>query len=236
MNKKINILISDQVSKRYEDLSYCFVLSKSYPYKEEAEKAGHSVRLMVELNRVHRNEMNLKGHSFNDAYEVYYKSMGLKTKSVSTPIKQALRVMKSGRYNGFSPIVDFAMRIEYQTLISFQVFDFSKISGDIQIEIADGSELFENSHGEIKHCKRNEIVLKDDAGVINSSYYGNKKGKFLSLDSEFALTKIMKVPGVPYEQFKKAMIDFCDQTESLSSIVIDANQKHGVIYLNNTAS
>lgn len=205
----MHITLHKEVSEKYPDLRVEFIeVHNIQDYTSDEERKEAEQEIVEAVLSTFPSKETLEAHPFKNLYQTFYQSMGLKVKKVSTPIKQALRIFTNKSYRSLYKILDTCMKIEYTTLISFQLYDIDKISGELEYRLADGTETLTTFHNEEKTCKPGELILTDSEGVLHSVYYGNNKNKSIDSNTKNCVIRIMGVPGTPEEDFQKAVTAF----------------------------
>lgn len=224
----MDIVITEEVVARFPEMSAGFFLvdlskiAHITPLERESS-------LMRDLKAAFTSEEALGNHYLSRLYDEFYRSMGLKVRKVSTPVKQAARVLAAKSYRPVSPIIDLCMGVEYSTLVSFQAYDASKIVGSVSYAIAEGHEPLTTFQGEDKICKAGELVLEDEQGVIHSSYYGNARRCALDSYSQTALVRLLGIPGAEKADLEAAEIKLVASVQPLASCRVSANQRFCVL-------
>ncbi len=205
----INFEIKNEVFDMYPDFEVAFLIitdsSGEYGISERREVEE---KIITSLNKSFKHQDILIKHPYNDLYKEFYRKMGFnskKLKKITTPIRQALRVFKAGRYNPINRVIDYCMLVEYTTLISFQVYDLEKIFSPIRYIFANGLETLIPFSGDMRTCKKGELILVDQTGVLHSAYYGNNKEKSVNDETNRYLVRIMFVPGIDKNRYNNAI-------------------------------
>jgi DNA/RNA-binding domain of Phe-tRNA-synthetase-like protein len=204
MDFELTPTLSRDVEDRYPEFGAAFlaVAAKPYSHQHEADEAADA--LVTRVLRAHPSPEGLRGSPADECYRDFYRSMGLKAAQVSTPVKQAMRVLKTG-YRSISRIVDVAMEIEYATLVSFQVYDADVVGPNLTYTLACGTESIATTRGEMKTCKPGELILAAGDRVVHSVYYGNDPKYMATTQTTIALVRVMKVPGMDEAIFRSAV-------------------------------
>lgn len=207
------------------------VPARRYPDRSEAGKAEQQV--VAELLAAFASEDELRSSPADGLYRDFYRSMGLKAAQVSTPVKQALRVLRNGEYRARGPVVDNAMAIEYSTLVSFQVYSASRLGERLTFALARGDEPITTMRGEAKTCKPGELLLLggDGGEVAHSCYYGNDPAFLLSERDELAIVRVMGVPGFDDGAFARAVEEAERRMSPVDAITLDESARRGGLSL-----
>ena len=219
----LQVKINENAQTKYPALKIAFVFLSSVPkYQSDKEKEDAQDKIVHETITKFKDTKTVRGHYLNEQYKAFYRSMGLKPKKVSTPIKQVERVLKTNSYRSIFKTIDMCMLIEYTTLVSFQVYDPDKITGNLVIKIATGEEEITDFHKQVKQCKKGELLLVDDDSTLHSVYYGNNVNKSIDNDSTRHLVRIMGIPGISENDFNMALELFLAADKHSSSIVLSS--------------
>ena len=220
----LRISFNDEVSTLFPDLNVAFFLISLPEYDSENRRKLAELEIINKVQKKFNNIENLNNHYLKEKYKNFYKAMGLKPKKVSTPIKQAERVLKTGKYKSVFKAIDLCMLVEYTTLVSFQVYDVDKIKGELEFRLADGNEHIIDLHAQEKTCKKGELILVDNEAVLHSVYYGNNCDKSIDVNTNKYLVRLMGIPGIVHEEFQAAIDQFKDMTEPKNSVVISSDK------------
>ena len=166
----MNITLNPEVLQKYPTLLFGFAILNSDGYKSENEKNEAEERIVSKVLDTFSDVNEIENHYLNDLYKSFYKSMGLKPKKVSTPIKQAKRIIQNRAYRSIHKLIDICMEVEYTYLVSFQVYDVDKINGSLEYQLSKGTEIIKNFHNEDKICKKDELILVDNESPAHSVY------------------------------------------------------------------
>lgn len=203
MTDMLNLTFSTQVAKKFPDLQIALLEARDLSdYKSETDKANAEQEIMSMIHSQYPSAESAKNHYLNEHYKTFYREMGLRPKLVSTPIKQVVRRIKTDSYNSVHKVITECMKIEYSTMISFQVYDLDSIVGDLSYRLATGTEETISIGRGPKLCKQGELILVDEEAVLHSVYYGNNERKSVTKDTNNFLIRIMGIPGVRQEDFE----------------------------------
>jgi DNA/RNA-binding domain of Phe-tRNA-synthetase-like protein len=226
------IVLDDAVLTQYPGLRLTLlaVPASTYSDPSEADEAGQLV--VAELLAAFATEDELRSSPVDETYRVFYRSMGLKAAQVSTPPKQALRVLRKAEYRPRGPVVDAAMAIEYSTLVSFQVYSASQLGPRLVFSLASGEEPITTMRGEGKSCKAGELLLLGDAGAVaHSCYYGNDPAFLLTERDELAIVRVMGVPGLDDGAFVRAVEEAERRMSPIDVTTLDESNRRGGLSL-----
>jgi len=219
-----SISLDLDVSTQFRDLKFAFFVCETpETYTTPEEQADAQLDIVQAVKTYFQTREKLAEHPYSVAYSQFYRAMGLKPKTVSTPVQQTLRVFDTNKYKSYYKIIDIAMKIEYMTLVSFQVYDLEKIQGDMVYRFASSQDTITTFSGEEKLCKNKELVLSDDISILHSVYYGNNKYKSIDSNTKINLVRMMCVPGFPSNEFEHAKHLFSNAIPYLKAVSLDVD-------------
>lgn len=202
----MKITINPEVLCEYPDFTVAFArVDNVGDYASPEERLEAQATIVRAVNRRFPSPDTIESHYLAHLYSDFYKSMGLNPKKVSTPAKQALRVVTNQNYRSIYKAIDLCMSVEYTTLVSFQIYDWDKIKGDLSYRFSEGSETLVDFHNEKKTTKVGELVLADNKALLHSVYYGNNAERSVDAGTQRFLIRVMGIPGMRHEDFDVAL-------------------------------
>ncbi len=226
------IVLDDAVLEQHPGLRLALLAVPSGGYSDPSEAGRAEQQVVAELLAAFASEDELRSSREDGLYRDFYRSMGLKAAQVSTPVKQALRVLRNSEYRARGPVVDIAMAIEYSTLVSFQVYSASRLGGHLAFTLARGEEPITTMRGEEKTCKPGELLLLAGAGeVAHSCYYGNDPAFLLTEQDALAIVRVMGVPGLGEGVFERAVEEAERRMSPIDVTTLDESTRHGGLSL-----
>ncbi len=116
-------------------------------------------------------------------YNTYFK-MWKKT----YPIEYQINTVKSGgKFPQVSVVVDCMFIAELKNRILTSGHDLDEIKGDLTFDISRGGEQYLKLNGQKQELKRNDVILKDNEGILASILYGPARRTSISLKTKNAL-------------------------------------------------
>lgn len=173
-------------------------------------------RILTRLKESHPTEDALRQHPLWDGYRAFYSGMNVKPSSVSTPLKQAARILRRDSYRPINPVVDVCMEIEYSTLCSFQVYDNERVGMNVTYGPATGRETVDGK-GRIRE---GELLLSDEHGVIHSPTLGNSIARLVRDDSDTALIRVLKIPAMDCKAFDQAVAEAAERLDAVRTVML----------------
>jgi DNA/RNA-binding domain of Phe-tRNA-synthetase-like protein len=228
--KNIKINVNPEVFQLFPELKIGFVLVKDFvEYSSESERDVAENYLLNFVKNRYENEKILESHYLNTYYQDFFRKIGIKPSDASTPIKQVKRILKKGEYKSRFKIIDTYLSVEYASLISFQVYDYSLIDESINYFLGTGEEKILTFSGDIKTCKPGELLMSDINSIINSSYYGNNKNYAVGNTTTSFLLRILGIPGLQSPQFDAAIRSAENFSSNTVSIIVEKDNPEQIL-------
>lgn len=110
------------------------------------------------------------------AWRRSFSKMGLKPTQYRCASEALLRRFRQeGSLPRLHPLVDLCNAISIAFAIPIAVFDLSRISGDLEVRHADGSESYLTFSGETEHPEPREVIFADAAGQAHARRWTNRQ-------------------------------------------------------------
>ncbi|NLS19531.1 hypothetical protein HGP16_23630 [Rhizobium sp. P40RR-XXII] len=110
------------------------------------------------------------------AWRRTFSKMGLKPTQYRCASEALLRRFRQeGSLPRLHPLVDLCNAISIAFAIPVAVFDLAKISGDLEVRHADGSESYLTFSGETEHPEPREVIFADKAGQAHARRWTNRQ-------------------------------------------------------------
>lgn len=111
-----------------------------------------------------------------DAWRRAFAAMGVRPTQYRCAAESLLRrLRRDGSLPRIHPLVDLCNHLSVSTGIPVGVFDVTRISGDLVVRRADGTERYETFSGGTEHPAPGEVVFADDAGQAHSRRWTNRQ-------------------------------------------------------------
>lgn len=110
------------------------------------------------------------------AWRRAFSKMGLKPTQYRCASEALLRRFRQeGSLPRVHPLVDLCNAISIAFAIPVAVFDLAKISGNLQVRHASGSETYLTFSGEMEHPEVREVIFADSAGQAHARRWTNRQ-------------------------------------------------------------
>ena len=105
-----------------------------------------------------------------------FAKMGLKPTQYRCASEALLRRFRKDRtLPSIHPFVDLCNSISIAFAIPIAVFDLDRISGDLEVRYADGSEIYETFSSEIEHPETGEVIFADRSARAHARRWTNRQ-------------------------------------------------------------
>lgn len=141
------------------------------------------------------------------AYGAYFKRFK-KTYHVQLQIESV--AFKERPIPSVAALVEAMFAAELKNAVLTAGHDLDKISGQVRVEIADGSESYKMLNGQEQALKQGDMFMADDEGVISSVLYGPDRRTAIGPDTGRVLFTAYGVPGVERAALQKHLEDIRD--------------------------
>ncbi|GAA2602204.1 phenylalanine--tRNA ligase beta subunit-related protein [Dactylosporangium fulvum] len=110
------------------------------------------------------------------AWRKAFAAQGLKPTQYRCASESLLRrLRKEGELPRLHPLVDLCNAVSAAFAIPVAALDVARISGDLEVRYADGSEEYETFGGELEHPDAGEVVFADAANVAHARRWTNRQ-------------------------------------------------------------
>jgi DNA/RNA-binding domain of Phe-tRNA-synthetase-like protein len=155
-------------------------------------------------------------------YSIYYDKW-----DKTYPIHYQINSVKKGRgFPNVSVYVDCMFMAELKNRILTSGHDVDAIQGELVYDLADEGEMYVKLNGETQILVRNDIVLRDNEGVLASVLYGPAARTSIKDDTRSPLYFAWCPHGIPEESIERHLSTICGylglvygEVESEESIV-----------------
>jgi len=175
----LKIRVDPGLKAKYPDAVFGSMIVANVPNRERSE-------VLEELKRKVEGEIreiNLEDDDILQGYRAYFKRWG-KTYPVEFQIKT---IQKGGRFPQISVLVDSMFIAELKNRILTSGHDLDAIQGDLTFDVSKGGERYIMLNGREQELKRDDIILKDEDGVLASVLYGPARRTSITLDTRNVL-------------------------------------------------
>lgn len=113
------------------------------------------------------------------AWRRAFAKMGLKPTQYRCASEALLRRLRQGGgVPSVHPLVDLCNAMSMAFAVPIAVFDLAKVSGDLQVRPASGTEIYETFAGDIEHPEVGEIIFADDSQRAHARRWTNRQSGY----------------------------------------------------------
>jgi DNA/RNA-binding domain of Phe-tRNA-synthetase-like protein len=139
-----------------------------------------------------------------DRFETFFRTHGFKC-----PLpRQFARVQQEGALPAVTPFVDALLCAEMAHGLLMGVQDRTPIAGRLTYDLADGGEQYLGMRGTVT-CRDNEMVLRDDRGIVASYFQGPDKRSAIQSSTRDLVFYAFAAPGIDVGVLGDALADAC---------------------------
>ncbi|GAB3482518.1 B3/B4 domain-containing protein [Polaromonas eurypsychrophila] len=118
------------------------------------------------------------------AWRRVFAKMGLQPTKYRCASEALLRrLRKENALPRLHPLVDLCNAISAAFAIPIAVFDLSKVTGDMQVRHATGSESYHNSSGQLEHPEPQEVIYTDQGGNAHARRWTNRQSSLSAVSA-----------------------------------------------------
>jgi len=179
-------------------------------WKREAEKKIREVYVDVDED------------SMIQRYNAYFKRWGK-----TYPIEFQIKTVKGGsKFPQVSVLVDSMFVAELRNRILTSGHDLDAIQGDLTFDVSEEGERYLMLNGKEQELKENDVILRDEEGILGSILYGPAKRTSITLGTRNALYFAWCPYGMGDELIKVHLNDILSNLRTVSESVASGIQIH----------
>lgn len=179
------------------------------------QASGSVTDLWDDWTRLHtiwrgKSRKEVEQHSRVQAYRSFYTQMGLDPNrtppSVQVLVQRFLRADVLSKIPSIHPIVDAVNVAAVETMVPLGVFDASRVTGEITIDLSNGGEHFHPIGAEeaINLCP-GLVVLRDDEKVLSQFCHRDADAQKVTISTQSVWLLGCQVPGVSADDVTAAL-------------------------------
>ena len=172
---------TESLKEMYPDSIFGNLIIRGVPNRKRNE-------FLEERKRTLEREIKEKYAEVDKDNIIHYYNTYFKLWKKTYPIVYQIKTVKSGgKFPQVSVIVDCMFIAELKNRILTSGHDLVEIKGDLTFDISQGGEQYLKIDGRKQELKKNDIVLKDNEGILASILYGPARRTSISLKTKNAL-------------------------------------------------
>jgi len=195
---EVSLYITDRYRHRFPNLSFgigtiqaCTYFEKSEPFKLYKRELLRKMRRRANLIQI-EERINL--------YDQFFKDWGF-----SCPLPGHLKRTVEMGFPIVNLYIDTHIIAEICHGILMAIQDLDHFHGEWRLDLAHEGETFQGVSGRMIHCKEEEIVLRDETGIVCSLFQGPDFRTKVDPSSKNIVVYIFTGPGIQEEYIAKAL-------------------------------
>lgn len=198
MQKEVSLAITDAYRHRFHDLAFgigtiqdCTYFEKNESFKLFKRKLLRKMRRRAHLAQI-EERINLYDQFFNDwGYPCPLSGHFKRTIDMGFPIVNLY--------------IDTHIISEMYHGILMAIQDLSLFHGGWRLDLANEGETFQGVSGRMIVCKKEEIVLRDEAEIVCSLFQGPDFRTKIDASSKDIVVYVFTAPGIQEEHVEKGI-------------------------------
>lgn len=172
---------TESLKEIYPDSIFGNLIIRDVPNRKKNE-------FLEERKRTLEREIKEKYAEVDKDVIIHYYNTYFKLWKKTYPIEYQIKTVKSGgKFPQVSVIVDCMFIAELKNRILTSGHDLDEIKGDLTFDISQGGEQYLKIDGRKQELKKNDIVLKDNEGILASILYGPARRTSISQKTKNSL-------------------------------------------------
>ena len=172
---------TESLKEIYPDSIFGNLIIRDVPNRKRNE-------FLEERKRTLEREIKEKYAEVDKDVIIHYYNTYFKLWKKTYPIEYQIKTVKSGgKFPQVSVIVDCMFIAELKNRILTSGHDLDDIKGDLTFDVSQGGEQYLKIDGRKQELKKNDIVLKDNEGILASILYGPARRTSISQKTKNSL-------------------------------------------------
>ncbi|MFW9994539.1 MAG: phenylalanine--tRNA ligase beta subunit-related protein [Candidatus Odinarchaeota archaeon] len=177
----MQITVTTELEKAYPEIIFGSLIVKDVANKKKHENLEMLKREREKKIRESSGEVN-EGPIIQN-YSDYFKKWGK-----TYPIVYQLKSIKDGgKFPQVSVLVDSMFLAELKNRILTSGHDLDEIQGNLTFDVSTGGEKYLMLNGKEQVLKKNDVLLRDEEGILASILYGPSRRTAITRGTENAL-------------------------------------------------
>ncbi len=193
MQRDISLTITDAYRHRFPNLAFGIgtIQGCTYFEKSEAFKLYKRDLLRKMKRRVHLAQLEER----INLYDQFFKDWGY-----PCPLPGHFKKVINMGFPIVNLYIDTHIIAEMCHGILMAIQDLDRFQGEWRLDLAKEGETFEGVSGRMIRCKEEEIVLRDETGVVCSLFQGPDSRTKIDASSKNIVVYVFTAPGIQEEQ------------------------------------
>ncbi len=192
MGREVSLLITENYRRRFPDLNFgigtilgCTYFERNEPFKLYKRDLVRKVRRKANLTQI-QQRIGL--------YEQFFKEWGY-----PCPLPGHFKRMIDMGFPTVNLYIDTHLMAEMGFGILMAIQDLDRFDGEWRLDLATEGETFQGVSGNNIRCKEEEIVLRDEKGIVCSLFQGPDFKTRIDSSSKNIVVYVFTAPGIAEE-------------------------------------
>ena len=193
MQRDISLTLTDAYRHRFPDLAFGIGTIQGCTYFEKSEtfKLYKRELLRKMKRRVHLAQLEER----INLYDQFFKDWGY-----PCPLPGHFKKVIDMGFPIVNLYIDTHIIAEMCHGILMAIQDLDRFQGEWRLDLAKEGETFEGVSGRMIRCKEEEIVLRDETGIVCSLFQGPDSRTKIDASSKNIVVYVFTAPGIQEEQ------------------------------------
>ena len=198
MQREVSLTITDDYRRRFPDLSFGIGTIQNCTYFEKNESFKLYKR---ELLRKMKRRANLAQiQEWINLYDQFFKEWGY-----PCPLPGHFKRSIEMGFPIVNLFIDAHIIAEMCHGILMAIQDLDSFKGKWRLDLASEGDTFQGVSGKMIHCKKEEIVLRDEEGIVCSLFQGPDFRTRIEPSSKNIVVYVFTAPGIQEQQVENGL-------------------------------
>jgi DNA/RNA-binding domain of Phe-tRNA-synthetase-like protein len=193
MEREVRLAITDSYRLRFPTLVFGIGTIQDCTYFDKSESFKLYKREMLRKMRRKSNLIQIEERI--NLYDQFFKEWGY-----LCPLPNHFKRTIEMGFPIVNLYIDSHIIAEMCHGILMAIQDLDRFNGDWRLDLADDGETFQSVSGRMLSCRKGEIILRDDTGVVCSLFQGPDSRTKVDASSENITVYVFTAPGIQEEQ------------------------------------
>ena len=163
------------------------------------------------------------------AWRKAFSTMGLKPTKYRCASEALLRrFRKEAKLPRINPLIDLCNAASIAFAIPIAVFDQNKITGDLTVRQAVGSENYMSFRGEIEHPENDEIIFADDGGHAHARRWANRQSSHSAVSAQ--TTRALIIAEALHDDAEHDMVRLISELSEALKVVYKTDSTNAFLF------
>lgn len=198
MQMEISLTITDVYRQRFPDLAFGIGTIQGCAYFEKSESFKLYKRELLRKMRRRTNLAQIEGRI--NLYDQFFQEW-----EYSCPFPSHFKRVVEMGFPIVNLYIDTHIMAEMCHGILMAIQDLDCFHGEWRLDLANGGETFQGVSGRVIRCKEEEIVLRDETGIVCSLFQGPDFRTKIDASSKNIVVYVFTAPGIQEEQISDGL-------------------------------